>query len=807
MLSKAKVPEIKTDLHCYHCGETCKENTTWIEDKAFCCDGCRLVFEILNENNLCSYYTLNPSSGNSPDKANYTGKFAYLDQEEVSSKLLHFTNDKQSHITFFVPGIHCSSCIWLLENLQRLEKGVISSSVNFPKREVTVIFQQAETSLSKIAERMTMIGYEPHISLNDIEDKQATKADRSQWYKIGIAGFCFGNIMMMSFPEYFSIGEVAGNADLKLTFSWLNFALSLPVLFYSSRDFFISGIGAIRSKHLNIDLPIAAAVLMTFLRSVYELVSGTGPGYFDSMTGIVFFMLIGRAFQNRTFETLAFDRDYKSYFPVAVTVISESGEEQIPVTRIKKGMRMLIRNQEIVPADAILLRGEAKVDYSFVTGESDPVIRKKGDLVYAGGRQSGTSIELEIVKPVKQSYLTQLWNSPAFRKDQAEEEKASMENKINQYFTLGIFIVALASASYWLWAGETHRMMNAVTTILIVACPCILLLASTFANGNVLRILGRNGFFLKNAFVIEKMAKADTIVFDKTGTITLSRDAEVSFQGRKLSKDEITAVYSLVLQSTHPLSSSIAASFQGNERLVVTDFSEFSGKGIQGTVNGMMVQVGSASFTNQTVSDEKLNTTRIYLRINGESCGYYTLQHQLRDQLPTLLSRLRRNYDMYLLSGDTDSDRQQLSSWFEPNQMHFKQSPEDKLNFIRKLQDEGKTVLMLGDGLNDAGALQQSDAGIAVSDNLNNFSPACDAILDGKILSRLNTLLDYCKSGKRVIAVSFAISLLYNCVGLWFAVRGELQPVIAAILMPVTSISIVSIATLSSTLIARKKNL
>ncbi|MFM2285949.1 MAG: hypothetical protein RLZZ543_1446, partial [Bacteroidota bacterium] len=720
---------------------------------------------------------------------------------------LHFSNGIQSHVTFFIPGIHCSSCIWLLENLQKLEKGVISSSVNFPKREVTVIFSEADTQLSKIAERMTMIGYEPHISLNDIEDKIRNKADRSQWYKIGVAGFCFGNIMMMSFPEYFSIGEIAGQADLQRTFSFLNLGLSLPVLFYSSRDFFSSALGAIRSRHLNIDLPIAAAILMTFLRSVYELASGTGPGYFDSMTGIVFFMLIGRAFQNRTFETLSFDRDYKSYFPVAVTIVSGEGEEQIPVTRLKKGMRMLIRNQEIVPADAILLRGDARVDYSFVTGESDPVSRQKGELVYAGGRQTGSSIELEIVKPVKQSYLTQLWNSPAFRKDQAEEERASMENKINQYFTLGLFIIATAAASYWLWAGDTHRMMDAMTTILIVACPCILLLASTFTNGNVLRILGRNGFFLKNAFVIEKMAKADTIVFDKTGTITLSRDAQVNFNGRTLSTEEQSAVYSLALQSTHPLSSSIAASYQGCAKHGVSSYNETAGKGIEGIVNGIHIRLGSASYTSQKELDEKINTTRIYLNINDTHCGYYTLQHQLRNELPQLLSRLRRDYDLYLLSGDTDADRQQLGSWFEHDHMHFQQSPENKLQFIQKLQEEGKTVLMLGDGLNDAGALQQSDAGIAVSDNLNNFSPACDAILDGKILPRLTTLLNYCKSGKNVVAVSFAISLLYNCVGLWFAVRGELQPVIAAILMPVTSISIVSIATLSSTLIAKKQRL
>jgi P-type Cu+ transporter len=797
-------PAFKIDISCYHCGEPCKPTLIISEDKSFCCEGCKLVYEILEENKLCNYYNIAPSSGNSPEKSETTEKFSYLNDPIVVNQLVHFQGDSQNHITFLVPGIHCSSCIWLLEHLQKLDSGVLSSTVNFPKREVTVVYSPSETSLSSIAEKMTMIGYEPHISLNDIEEKQSRTIDRSLWYKIGLAGFCFGNVMMLSFPEYFSIADVDEQPGLRLTFSLLNLGLSIPVLLYSASDFFKSAIGAIRARQLNIDLPIAAAILMTFLRSVYELATATGPGYFDSMTGIVFFMLIGRAFQNKTYQTLAFDRDYKSYFPVAVSIADGDAEKRITVTNLKRGMRMIIRNEEIIPADAILLRGDARIDYSFVTGESAPVHLKSGDLIYAGGRQMGARIELEIVKSVKQSYLTGLWNRPAFQKDDAQERQATLENSINKYFTIAVFLIALLSAAFWIYQGEYQRMADAVTTILIVACPCILLLAVSFTNGNVLRILGKNGFFLRNAFVIQSMTKVDTIVFDKTGTLTIGQMDEPQFVG-VLNDEDAIAIHALTGQSNHPLSRSIWASFKGNKIIAPESFIEIPGKGILGKVNGNDFLIGSAEFTNQ--HDDVKNASRVYITKNGISLGYFEMQHRLREGLDKFLGSLKNKYDLYLLSGDLDTDKNRISTWFKDENMRFNQKPEDKLNFIQELQNSGRRVMMIGDGLNDAGALQQSNVGIAVSDDLNNFSPACDAIIDGKILSRLSTLLSYCLDGKRVIAISFAFSLIYNFVGLYFAVRGELSPVIAAILMPIASISIVSFATLTSSLIARGKSL
>jgi Cu+-exporting ATPase len=349
-------------------------------------------------------------------------------------------------------------------------------------------------------------------------------------------------------------------------------------------------------------------------------------------------------------------------------------------------------------------------------------------------------------------------------------------------------------------------MMDAVTTILIVACPCILLLAATFTNGNVLSILGKNGLYLKNAFVIEKLAESNAIVFDKTGTITLNRSAAIRFVGDEIPSKFRQAIYSLASQSTHPLSLLIAASFKGIQTKPVTDFTDVTGAGLMGKADGFFVRIGSATFLG-IKTENPFSDTRVYISVDGEILGYYSFDHALRPGLSSLVSKLKERFKLFLLSGDKESDKDRLSTYFSSDAMHFHQQPSDKLQFVANLQQQGNKVLMVGDGLNDAGALRQSDAGIAVSDDVNNFSPACDAILDGKVLPKLASMLQYCRDGKRVIAVSFALSLLYNVVGLYFSVRGELEPVIAAILMPITSISIVSFATITSSLLARRRGL
>lgn len=790
---------------CYHCGEKCKTGVISFDDKAFCCDGCKLVYDLLKENSLCTYYNLNTTPGISPASIINSGKYNYLDNCSINEKLISFKDDNHTHISFYIPKIHCSSCIWLLENLHRLNKSITQSTVNFLRKEITIVFKSDSIKLSDVAVLLAHIGYEPLISLNDVDAKTEKKNNRAQVLKIGIAGFCFGNIMMLSFPEYFSFGNFYEQANLNYFFGYLNLFLALPVFFYSASDFFTSAWKSIRYRYLNIDAPIALAILVTFLRSVYEIVSHTGAGYLDSMSGIVFFMLIGRFFQNRTYETLSFERNYKSYFPVAVTLKQASGlESSVPVSELKKGDKIIIRNNELIPTDATLLSTQTHVDYSFITGESAPVTKKAGDFIYAGGKQLDGAIELEVMNPTSQSYLTQLWNKDQQTQKQAAASQTYVDT-INKYFTIVVLSVSFLSATYWYFM-DSAKALNALTAVLIVACPCGLLLTTTFANGNMLSIFGKNKLYLKNANVINQLAKADTIIFDKTGTITTG--SEVKFEGPTLTVHQLQLVTSLAAQSSHPLSKKIYSQYVCGKNSEVKEFEELTGKGIKGYVEGKYVILGSQYFITGQVNTNTNLSANVFLMIDGVVIGYFSFNSVYRGGLKTIIHRLKKVFHLQLLSGDNDAEKEKLGNVFgATTNLHFNQQPEEKMNHVKKLQSEGRKVIMIGDGLNDSGALQQSDVGIAVSDDTNNFSPACDAILDGAVFSKLPAFIKLAKASKKIIVATFIISLTYNIIGLSFAVQGVLSPVIAAILMPISSVTIVLLSVSLTTLFAKLNRL
>ncbi|MFN8180723.1 MAG: heavy metal translocating P-type ATPase [Bacteroidota bacterium] len=789
---------------CYHCGDECRETTLTFDSKTFCCDGCKLVYEILQENNLCTYYQFNDKPGVSPKQAR-DERFAYLDDAQVRQKLIQFCDDSQTSVTFYIPQMHCSSCIWLLEHLYRINQAVVRSRVNFLKREVSISFREKELSLRGLVEMLATIGYEPLIQLNDLEKERKVKLDRSMAYRIGVAGFAFGNIMLFSFPEYFSLSDYI-EPGFKGIFSYINFGLSLPVFFYCSFPFFKAAWQSLHQRFLNIDVPIALGILIMFIRSLEEILTGIGPGYLDTMAGLVFFMLIGRAFQNKTYATLSFERDYKSFFPIAVMVRKNDKETSIPVSSLQVGDRMIVRNEELIPADSILLKGDASIDYSFVTGEAVPVTRRAGEWIYAGGKQQGAAIEVEVIKPVSQSYLTQLWNNDAYLSKHEDSGFQLLVNRISHYFTIFILAVALVSLGYWMMTGDFNRGWAAFTAVLIIACPCALAISSPFTLGNILRVFGRNKFYLKNYSVIEKLARVDTVVFDKTGTITQRDQAETGWEGTSLDDVQLQAIRSLVMQSAHPLSRQVYRFLPESNRLPVQEYREVPGSGLSGIVTGKSILLGAPSFCGLEAVKTEETESSVYCNIDGKVLGRFFIRNAYREGLEDVLNYLNKhNFRRLVLTGDHPGEAVRLRQLFGADaEIRFRQSPADKLNAIQALQQEGRNVLMIGDGLNDAGALKQSDVGVSITDDINNFSPACDGILDGSRFNRLGSILRTAKASRRIILGSFLIALAYNAVGLWFAVQGNLSPVIAAILMPISSVTIISFTTGMSNLAARK---
>lgn len=774
---------------CYHCGDEVIGKGYFLDEKVFCCNGCRGVYQLLKENGLGDFYSFETNAGVKPNKET-EHKYAFLDVDSIRQKFIDFEEGELTRITLFLPEIHCSSCIYLLENLPKIQEGVTGCHINFSKREAVISFYHQQLPLSELALFLSKIGYPPNFGNRDQSEK---KIDKIFMYKMGIAAFAFGSIMLWSVPDYAGVGD--DNVYFRTFTSYLSLAVSIPVLLFSAKDYFVSAYKALRYKSLNLDVPITLGIIALYLQSLYSILIGEGAGYMDSFAGFIFFLLIGKWFQNKTYKSMSFERDYTAYFPVAITKLSEGKETIVEIEQLQVNDVMLIRNEEVVPCDSILVSETAKIDYSFVTGESKPIYKNKGDFIYAGGRLVGQRVQMSVHKESNRSHLTQMWNEVKSNKENIT--RFAFQDKISHYFLVIILIIAVLASIGWAFVDPT-RITHIVVAILIVACPCALALSAPFTYGNIMRVLGRKGLYLKNTAVIERLNTITDVVFDKTGTLTSSAGLEVEYLGDPLTNSEKEAICAVSNSSTHPLSRAIVAYYKSVgifAEYEINEFEEISGKGISGKINQDLIQIGSASYTNSLQTDA--NESASYIRI-AEKTGKFVFTSQLRERMDEMMNSLKA-YSIHVLSGDKDKDRDLMLNILPKNSnLIFEQTPKDKLEYILALKKQGKSVLMVGDGLNDSGALGAANVGIAVSEDVFRFSPSSDAIIESEKLRNLNGFLKTSTYSKTILTACLVFSLSYNVIGLSFAISGNLTPLVAAILMPISSITVVFISSIMS---------
>ncbi len=801
--------ELKESIkgQCYHCGDRCGSEAIHKDDKDFCCRGCLSVYELLSSCGMDGYYQYASNPGIKQLKAPKKEEYAYLDAPDVVEKLLDFKSDELHKVRFRIPAMHCASCIWLIENFQKLVPGVLSSRVNFVKRQAQFSYDPRKLSLRRLVEQLAAIAYTPEIQAKEGEKKSQSKASRRIINQIGVAGFCFGNIMLLSLPEYFNEG-MAPTAQYRYFFGMVNLVLSLPVLLFSAQDYLLSAFRAVKRGRANLDVPISLGILALWIRSAYEILFLGGGAYMDSLAALVFFLLIGKWFQQRTYDSLSFERDFRSYFPISVQKLIDGKEQATPIEKIKSGDRFRIRSGELVPADAIICEGEGSLDYSFVTGESDPMKVALGEKIFAGGRQMGAAITLEALKAVDQSYLTSLWNEEG--DGTAAHRLEAFADRVGRKFTYAVLLIATLSTLYWI-SRDMATAWNVLSAVLIIACPCALALSFPFAYGSAVRYLGRKGLYLKNGHALGKMAEVSTIVFDKTGTLTHPENAEVSYFGTPLTANQEAELRALARQSGHPLSRHISHFLESNlqedgSAQGVQNYHEESGLGIAGRVNGKEYKLGAAHFAEATGRKSQAHATEVHLSIDGDYIGFFAIRKSLREGAKELIVALKPRHRLYLLSGDNDSSRAEMVQLFDQEEgLHFNQSPHDKKAFLRNLRKRSEVSAMIGDGLNDAGALSESDFGISVADDVFRFTPASDAILDARSFADLPRFFWFSKGVLQLIKLSFVLSFAYNAVGIYFAVQGLLEPVIAAILMPLSSISVVGFVALGTRWLSRQR--
>ncbi|MCX6180795.1 MAG: HAD-IC family P-type ATPase [Bacteroidetes bacterium] len=567
--------------------------------------------------------------------------------------------------------------------------------------------------------------------------------------------------------------------------------LIIPILFYSGSDFFKNSISALKVKKISIDVPLVLGIIALFGRSMYEVLSATGSGYFDTLAGLVFLLLTGRYFQNKVFNQFSFERELYSYFPLSVLKKTNSSEERVLIENLEEGDFIKIKNEEIIPCDAEVISDSITADLSFITGEAMAKRFNAGDKIYAGSKIVGKSGEFKVLKKTDKSYLACLWDE--VKSSGKKEVLESLTGKFSGYFTALVLLIALSAFSYYWMNNNVSGAFNALTAVLLITCPCASALSAPMALGNAIRLLSRRGFYLKNAFVIEKVAGIKNIVLDKTGTITVAEKVEVTYVGNTLSEEEQSMIYSAVNSSNHPLSRILSDKLKHLKSIEPDAYEEIKGKGIEAKFKNNNLCIGSATFTKaiNTIENKKQGSV-VHIAINGNYKGYYFIESRYREGLWKMLNSLSAEANIYLLSGDHKDENPQLTEYFGKN-MHFNQNPEGKKQYIQMLAESGKTM-MVGDGINDGVALKVSDVGIAVSDNVNSFYPSAQIILDGKHFTELAEMIAYSRSVLKVIYACLALSFLYNIVGMYFACTLAVTPLFAAVLMPISSITVVSLA-------------
>ena len=787
-----QVNKVIEQTKCYHCGDQIIDEVLF-DNNIFCCYSCKNVYEILKTNQLTDFYKYNDFAGrklNEKQKSDYS----YLDSEEILEKLLVFHDENQAQLYMKMPAIHCSSCIWLLENLQKLDQGVVATEVNFSEKRLFLIYNPKITSLVKLATLLEKIGYKPIFeALSSKEDKNQSKKNYDLYIRLAVAGFAFGNIMLMTFPDY--IDTSFKETEFYKFFPYLCLLLSIPVLLYSAKPYFKSAYFSLKELRINIDLPISMGIFALFLQSVFDIFLYNEFGYLDSFSAFVFFLLVGRIFQEKSFEHLSFDKEFKSFFPISVLRKSDNDYENVLLEKLEHGDLIKIRNNEIIPTDSCSLDNDIYIDYSFVTGESELKHIKKGDRVFAGGKLDGKSAKFLVENEFNKSHLVKIWNNASEKK---VDQSVSYADQLSFYFT--ILITAIAFLAFLISLEYTlSEAVNRFLAVLIVACPCAIALTSPFTLGSTLSILAKNNVFIKNAKVLERLNYVKALVFDKTGTLSEKNNNDVEelvfidFDRRDLA---------LVLsESLHPLSQSILKKLPRANGNLLT-YKEYPGEGITALTAENSYQIGSASFvgTNDTGFS-------VYIRINNNLCAAYKISERFRFNLKPVFHKLRSVYQLFLLSGDKERDDSNIKELFPDNQsLYFEQDPKAKYHFIKALKEKS-AIAMLGDGINDSAALNEADVGIAVIDDYYQFSPSADAIIQANELSRFDSILAFIKKSKSTIITSFIISILYNLIGIYYAFTGLLEPVICAIIMPISSVTVILFTTLKTKFHAYREGL
>ncbi|MBU3678568.1 MAG: HAD-IC family P-type ATPase [Candidatus Kapabacteria bacterium] len=781
---------------CFHCGTESGIGAPAADGHTFCCQGCLSVYDLLRTHDSCQYYQFDDSQRRRP-AAEPEDRFTGLDRAFATTASPGIAVRSTIHLR--LPDMHCAGCVWLLERLSRFDSGILASRVDLLHQTVVVDYNNDETSPSAIARLLDSLGYPPAIGNIAAEGRNPSSARRTLTTQIGIAGFAAGNVMMIGLANYIA-GPGGLDPLVQKVLTVVEIGLSALVLVTCTQPWLRAAWGSLRRGVVSLDVPVSIGILTIFSRSLFDILTGRGEGFLDSFTGLVFFLLVGRLFQQRAFESLEFERSMHSFLPITAMRRNGNDVETIGIDELQRADVVVVRNGEVIPADAILLHTVGVVDYAYLTGEVEPIECRPGTMLYAGGRVLGRALELSVVKPSSSSMMASLWSRQDIHTDRRSIE--STRERFGLAFTASVLGVAIGAAMWWL--PNMDMALNAFTSVMIIACPCALTLAMPITFGTAMGVLSRRGIFLKNVATLSELQRVTHVTFDKTGTLT--RPHTATYVGAQLSPDITAGLVALAMHSTHPVSRAIVAAGPPS-RVFVDDVQELPGVGIRCNHAGHDLALGSAEMILD--DDERApyreGVSGSVAMIDGHPVGRFVVRHEVYSGVASMVSALRQEgISVSMVSGDSENGRTAVEHIFRPEEIRLSTSPSEKVENIMLTKQSGKHVLMVGDGLNDIAAMSAANVSIAVSNGSSRIVPACDVMIDAANISTIDRLLSYAKAQKSVVTTAFWFTMAYNALGFYLAVSGRLSPVITAVMMPLSSLLVIAISVLGAQLTYRR---
>ena len=797
-------------IECNHCHLSFDEKIMIKEnDLNFCCGGCQSVYHILKSENLDSFYE---KLGNKTIKAPLqvsNDDLSKFDSENFLNSYTTITKDGFVQIDLILEGIHCAACVWLNEKVLYDTKGVIEANINFTTNKARVVFNSDILKLSDIIKKIRSIGYNAYAYDSSIADKEASKAKQDYFVRMMVAVVCTMNIMMLSVAKY--TGFFTGmSLEVKNMIHLAEFILTTPVLFFSGFVFYKGAYFGLKNRIVNMDLLVSSGATMTYVYSLFVLFGAKGESYFDSVAMIITFVLVGKYLEvigkKSAIDTL--DK-IKSTLPLEAIVVKDGKKETKALNLVQVGDLIELKIGEKVPVDGKIISGNASFDESSLTGESIPVYKKTGDNIFSGTVILDSTILFEVVKDFKNSTFSSI---VTLLEDSLNSKPKiqTLANKISRRFSLIILSIAFITFLVWYYFGldlgfyfegvnQFERSFITAISVVVIACPCALALATPMASLVGISELAKKSLLFKEAKFIETIANATTVVFDKTGTLTKG-ELEVSFV-EFFNKDEksINLLYSLLDSSNHPVSIAVKKYIKENfevSNLILEDVKNIEAKGLSARYENIEILGGNEALLKEF--DVKINIhlnskfTQYLFCIDKKIVANFELKDELKDDAKELIEYLKeQNIESIMLTGDNNFVASSIAKELEISNYKANLTPKDKADFIKDLKNSGKTVVMVGDGVNDSVALASSDVAIAMGNSADVSMMVSDVVMLNSKLKSLKDAFIISKKTYKHIKQNLAFSLIYNTITIPIAAAGFIIPLFAALSMSLSSLVVV----------------